>query len=119
MNEIQDLGWRMKEKRIRMGISMRKMAHQIGISPSFVMAIENGKGIPSEKVLLAAAKAYAWDEHELRVVWRKPDALIKEEALRSRTHHRRLVAFLQLARDLDQKKWDELITIAEKIRSAR
>ncbi len=50
------LGPRLKEIRLKTGLSLREVARQLEVSPSFVSQIENGKSQPSVATLYALAK---------------------------------------------------------------
>jgi len=53
---IQYLGPRLKEIRLKSGLSLREVARQLGVSPSFVSQIENGKSQPSVATLYSFAR---------------------------------------------------------------
>ena len=53
---IAYLGSRLKEIRLKSGISLREIARQLDVSPSFISQIENGKSQPSVATLYAFAK---------------------------------------------------------------
>jgi transcriptional regulator with XRE-family HTH domain len=53
---IEYLGPRLKEIRAKTGISLREVARQLDVSPSFLSQIENGKSQPSVANLYAIAK---------------------------------------------------------------
>ncbi|MBU0579557.1 MAG: helix-turn-helix domain-containing protein, partial [Candidatus Margulisbacteria bacterium] len=42
-----DLGMRMREIREKAGISLRKLAKEVGVSPSFISQVEQNKAQPS------------------------------------------------------------------------
>ncbi len=48
---MRNLGARLREVRIRSGLTVRELAHRANISPSFVSQIENGKSRPSVATL--------------------------------------------------------------------
>jgi transcriptional regulator with XRE-family HTH domain len=48
---MDDLGERLKDLRVRAGLSLRELARQADVSPSFVSQIENGKSQPSVATL--------------------------------------------------------------------
>lgn len=52
---IEYLGPRLKEIRMKTGLSLRELARQLGVSPSFVSQIENSKSQPSVATLYAIA----------------------------------------------------------------
>jgi len=53
---IEYLGPRLKEIRTKSGISLREVARQLDVSPSFLSQIENGKSQPSVATLYSIAK---------------------------------------------------------------
>ena len=53
---IAHLGPRLKEIRLKSGRSLREIARQLKVSPSFVSQIENGKSQPSVATLYSLAK---------------------------------------------------------------
>lgn len=56
---IAYLGSRLKEIRLKTDLSLREVARQLNVSPSFVSQIENGKSQPSVATLYAFAKLFA------------------------------------------------------------
>lgn len=57
MNDsVAHLGSRLKEIRLKTGLSLREIARQLNVSPSFVSQIENGKSQPSVSTLYEMAK---------------------------------------------------------------
>ena len=58
--EISDmdlLGARLKEIRLRSGLSLRELARRAGVSPSLVSQVENGKSRPSVATLYAFSRS--------------------------------------------------------------
>ena len=53
---VQYLGPRLKEIRLQGGLSLREVARQLDVSPSFVSQIENGKSQPSVATLYSFAR---------------------------------------------------------------
>lgn len=53
---VQYLGPRLKEIRMQGGLSLREVARQLDVSPSFVSQIENGKSQPSVATLYSFAR---------------------------------------------------------------
>ncbi len=56
---IEYLGPRLKEIRLKTGLSLREVARQLQVSPSFVSQIENGKSQPSVATLYSLARLLA------------------------------------------------------------
>ena len=48
---MSQLGPRLREARTRAGLSLRAAARELGVSPSFVSQMENGKSQPSVATL--------------------------------------------------------------------
>ncbi len=53
---MNNLGARLRDVRIKSGLSVRALARQVNVSPSFVSQIENGKSQPSVATLYAFAQ---------------------------------------------------------------
>lgn len=54
--DADQLGVRLRAERQRSGMSLREVARQLGVSPSFVSQIENGKSQPSVATLYSLAQ---------------------------------------------------------------
>jgi transcriptional regulator with XRE-family HTH domain len=50
---LHDIGTRLKERRVAAGMSLREMAREADVSPSFLSQIENGKSQPSVATLFS------------------------------------------------------------------
>jgi transcriptional regulator with XRE-family HTH domain len=53
---MDNLGSRLKDSRLKAGLTLRELARLVDVSPSFVSQIENGKSQPSVATLYAFAK---------------------------------------------------------------
>lgn len=53
---VVNLGPRLREVRLRSGLSLREVARQLGVSPSFLSQMENGKSQPSVATLYSMAQ---------------------------------------------------------------
>jgi DNA-binding XRE family transcriptional regulator len=53
---MENLGVRLKQARQKSGLSLREVARQLQVSPSFVSQMENGKSTPSVVTLYALAQ---------------------------------------------------------------
>jgi transcriptional regulator with XRE-family HTH domain len=53
---VVNLGARLKHRRQQSGMSLRELARQLGVSPSFVSQLENGKSQPSVATLYSLAQ---------------------------------------------------------------
>jgi transcriptional regulator with XRE-family HTH domain len=56
---VVKLGSRLKAVRLRSGMSLREVARQLGVSPSFISQLENGKSQPSVATLYSIAQLFA------------------------------------------------------------
>lgn len=54
---VNNLGPRLKDFRLRSGLTVRELARQVNVSPSFVSQIENGKSQPSVSTLYAFSQS--------------------------------------------------------------
>jgi transcriptional regulator with XRE-family HTH domain len=52
-----EIGSKIREARIKMGISQRRLAKQLGISNTYLSDIEVGRTLPSVNTLLKISKA--------------------------------------------------------------
>lgn len=53
---VDNLGGRLREVRMQSGLSLREVARQLGVSPSFISQMENGKSQPSVATLYSMAQ---------------------------------------------------------------
>ncbi len=53
---VDNLGGRLREVRLQSGLSLREVARQLGVSPSFISQMENGKSQPSVATLYSMAQ---------------------------------------------------------------
>ena len=53
---VVNLGGRLKAVRMKSGMSLRELARQLGVSPSFISQMENGKSQPSVATLYSMAQ---------------------------------------------------------------
>lgn len=62
---VLNLGPRLRDVRLRTGLSLREVARQLGVSPSFVSQLENGKSQPSVATLFALTQLLGVSVDEL------------------------------------------------------
>jgi transcriptional regulator with XRE-family HTH domain len=55
---VVNLGARLREVRLKSGLSLREVARRLGVSPSFVSQVENGKSQPSVATLYSFAQLF-------------------------------------------------------------
>jgi transcriptional regulator with XRE-family HTH domain len=55
---VVSLGARLREVRLTSGLSLREVARRLGVSPSFVSQVENGKSQPSVATLYSFAQLF-------------------------------------------------------------
>lgn len=63
--EAKTLGDRIREARIRQGKSLRQVAKDLGITPSYLSDIENDRRVPAEATLLKIAELLELDFSDL------------------------------------------------------
>ncbi len=56
-HSVTQLGPRLRDFRLRSGLTVRELARQVNVSPSFVSQIENGKSQPSVSTLYAFSQS--------------------------------------------------------------
>jgi transcriptional regulator with XRE-family HTH domain len=56
IDPVNNLGSRVRTERLRSGMSLREVARRLGVSPSFVSQLENGKSQPSVATLYALSQ---------------------------------------------------------------
>lgn len=78
MSEL-DLGLKLREKRMKMGLSLRKTASLSGITPSMLSQIENGVANPSISTLRAVAGVLELALYELFKDEEAPDPIVRAE----------------------------------------
>ncbi|MES2171283.1 MAG: helix-turn-helix domain-containing protein [Actinomycetota bacterium] len=83
MNEVSEilmdnLGSRLKEKRLKAGLTLRELARQAEVSPSFVSQIENGKSQPSVATLYTFSRLLGVSADELFVDESQPPTALVE-----------------------------------------
>ncbi|HEV2780688.1 MAG TPA: cupin domain-containing protein [Actinophytocola sp.] len=64
-SELPSLGERIREERVRRGVSLRALAAEVGVSASMISQIENGKSQPSVSTLYAITTALGISIHEV------------------------------------------------------
>ncbi len=100
----KNIGWIIREKRIRKGISQRELCEKAEITQTFLSLLEHGRRIPSREVLKKIADVLDEDaaalekeagglEHDLET---RLERLVKQVVRgRNRKKLRRLVEFIE------------------------
>jgi len=65
INEVKTLGTMIRDVRVQTGLSLRGLAKQLGITPSYQSDIENDRRVPSEDVLKKIAESLGLEFEEL------------------------------------------------------
>ena len=68
VEQVENLGARLRKVRLATGMSLREVSRQLGVSPSFVSQLENGKSQPSVATLYSLAQLLGVSIDELFVV---------------------------------------------------
>ena len=68
VEQVENLGGRLRKVRLATGMSLREVARQLGVSPSFVSQLENGKSQPSVATLYSLAQLLGVSIDELFAV---------------------------------------------------
>jgi DNA-binding XRE family transcriptional regulator/mannose-6-phosphate isomerase-like protein (cupin superfamily) len=71
-DQVGNLGARLRNVRLATGMSLREVARQLGVSPSFVSQLENGKSQPSVATLYSLAQLLNVSIDELFAVEETP-----------------------------------------------
>ena len=71
-DQVGNLGARLRNVRLETGMSLREVARQLGVSPSFVSQLENGKSQPSVATLYSLAQLLNVSIDELFAVEETP-----------------------------------------------
>ena len=77
---IDNLGSRLKDLRLKAGLTLRELARKAGVSPSFVSQIENGKSQPSVATLYSLAQLLEVSIDELFAADELDDARAPKDA---------------------------------------
>lgn len=95
-------GRRIKELRLKKGLTQRKLAEQIGIDYGYLSKIESEKlPPPSDTVIVKLAEALNADKDELFILAKKVPTDLTEMI----AHHPPIVAVLRRAKGLTEEDW--------------
>ena len=73
-----NIGRELKTARVISGLSQKDVAEQVGITPQYLCGVENGKYIPSARLLAALREAVGWTQ-EIADLVREADATTRKE----------------------------------------
>ena len=108
-------GSRIRERRLQQGLTLRRVAAQVGISPSYLSDIENNKRVPAWPVLQRIASILGLDPTKLSAFGgrSRPET---QQYLKARPDVARLIDAIAQAR-LSQAQVDRLRRAAERTSS--
>jgi transcriptional regulator with XRE-family HTH domain len=114
MSKLTDFGKALRKLRIEQGEKMQDMANAIGVSVSFLSAIETGaKSVPMEKVekIITRYDLKGAEARELHSLAAKSKAMVR---IKVRPESRQLVtAFARKVKDLSPSKRHAILQILE------
>ncbi len=76
--EYREIGDRLRAARVARGLSLRSLAHRLGVSPSLISQVETGRARPSVKTLYALARELEVSLDELLFVDAPPSRPLRE-----------------------------------------
>ncbi len=99
-NELRTLGDRIRDARIRQSKSLRQVAKELNVTPSYLSDIENDRRVPAEAVLSRIAQLLGLDFNELM-------SLAGRFGEKAEKYVRRQPMAVQLFRRIAEKNLDE------------
>ncbi len=98
-------------------ISLRRMASDLGISPAFLSAVENGKKKMPDSWLSLIPETYSLSADEIEefkdVAYESFDTVAVNIANASETNKKLAIRFARRFEDIDEKTSEELLSILE------
>ena len=111
------LGDLLRSIRMKADISLRKMASDLGISPAFLSAVENGKKKMPDAWLTLIPETYNLSADEIEefkdVAYESFDTVAVNIANASETNKKLAIRFARRFEDIDEKTSEELLSILE------
>lgn len=111
------LGDLLRSIRMKADISLRKMASDLGISPAFLSAVENGKKKMPDAWLSLIPETYSLSDDEIEefkdVAYESFDTVAVNIANASATNKKLAIRFARRFEDIDEKTSEELLSILE------
>ena len=112
-----ELGYFLRSIRVKADISLRKMSSDLGISPAFLSAVENGKKkIPNSWLTLIPETYHLSDEdaEEFKnIAYESFDVVELNLANASESNKKLAIRFARRFEDIDEKTSAELLKIFE------
>ncbi len=111
------LGVLLRSIRMKADISLRRMASDLGISPAFLSAVENGKKKMPDSWLSLIPETYGLSTDEIEefkdVAYESFDTVAVNIANASVTNKKLAIRFARRFEDIDEKTSEELLSILE------
>lgn len=111
------LGDLLRSIRMKADISLRRMASDLGISPAFLSAVENGKKKMPDSWLSLIPETYSLSADEIEefkdVAYESFDTVAVNIANASETNKKLAIRFARRFEDIDEKTSEELLSILE------
>lgn len=111
------LGDLLRSIRMKDNISLRRMASDLGISPAFLSAVENGKKKMPDSWLSLIPETYSLSADETEefkdVAYESFDTVAVNIANASETNKRLAIRFARQFEEIDEKTSEELLSILE------
>lgn len=111
------LGDLLRSIRMKADISLRRMASDLGISPAFLSAVENGKKKMPDSWISLIPETYSLSDDEIEefkdVAYESFDTVAVNIANASETNKKLAIRFARRFEDIDEKTSEELLSILE------
>ncbi len=111
------LGDLLRSIRMKADISLRRMASDLGVSPAFLSAVENGKKKMPDAWLSLIPATYSLSADEIEefkdVAYESFDTVAVNIANASEANKKLAIRFARRFEDIDEKTSEELLSILE------
>lgn len=107
----QTLGKRIRELRLQEGLIQKDLAAMVGMEVTYLSKIESDRVVPGENMIRDLSKALSANVDELLLLAGK----VPEDVAVALHASSKAPQFLRAARGLDDKHWDELIRMAQRL----
>lgn len=112
------LGDFLRSIRMKANISLRKMANDLGISPAFLSAVENGKKKMPDSWFALVPDTYGLSDGEVNefkdIAYESFDTVELNIAKASENNKKLAIRFARRFDDIDEKTSEELLELLEK-----